>query len=340
MSIFTPKKAKKASFLQQIQPLNVEDEKRKFLFDALYNPQFEYDEPVPAEKLLRHGQIHEDYLPLATKILDTVIAKYGKESNYLEEAKGRLLNRDESVTVIQKFLDHNNLSPLVKMSFSSQFAARTALKRSGTNFSLQIRTPLHYRENSLQGMLNHEIGTHLFRWINEMDQAWHEHRSEYGLHNDYLLTEEGLATLSGLIAHPEPYMWSPALNYWLVAEGSRSSFSQLNQKLKKYVDSPERRWRYCLKVKRGVEDTSLPLVFTKSQIYLRGALLVLRWLHTNNYNVLPLYLGKVSLADLPQAEKKSTHQAILPDFYQNTGEYIPKLQKVTEINGLESLFRA
>jgi hypothetical protein len=339
MSLFTPQKIKKASLLQQIQPLNLESERLKFMFDANYNPQFEYAEEIPTEKLLRHGQVHEEYLPLATKILDNIIELYGKESNFLDTAKGDQLNRDESTIIIQEFLERNHLTNLVKLSFSSAYTARTALKRSSGTFTLQIRTPVVYRSNSLSGMLNHEIGTHLFRWLNEMEQDWYERRDEFDLHNDYLLTEEGLATVNSLIAQPQPLLWSPALNYWLVVEGSRSSFSELNHKLKKYVDLPERRWRYCLKVKRGVEDTSSSLVFTKNQIYLRGAMLVLRWLYNNDYNPIPLYLGKISLADLPQAQKKSTHYPILPDFLQSPGAYESKLKEIILLNELESFLK-
>jgi len=339
MTLFSPPKIKKASFLKQIQPLNTEEERLKFLFDASYNPQFEYADEIPAEKLLRHGEVHEEYLPLATKILDNIIELYGQESNFLEDAKGDQLNRDESMVLIQEFLDRNHLTNLVKLSFSSQYAARTALKRTTGTFTLQIRTPVLYRTNSLLGMLNHEIGTHLFRWLNEMEQDWYERRDEFDLHNDYLLTEEGLATVNSLLAQPQPLLWSPALNYWLVVEGSRSSFAQLNQKLKKYVDSPERRWRYCLKVKRGVDDTSSSLVFTKNQIYLRGALQVLRWLYHNDYNPIPLYLGKISLADLPQAQSKSTHHPILPDFLQSPGMYVPKLKEIILLNELEPFLK-
>lgn len=324
----------KQSFLEKIRPTNLEQEKQKFLFDPNYNPQFEYAERIDAQKLLRHGDVSEEYITAAVRILDTVLAQYGGESNYLTSEKGEKLNREQSVAVIQDFLRQNRLEDMIHLSFSRHYSARTSLKRIGTNFVLQLRTPVEYREKSLQGMLHHEIGTHFFRWMNEMEQPWFQYRSDFGLHRDYLVTEEGLAVLNNKLAQDRPYLWSQALNYFLVYEGARSSFAELNRKLKKYVDDPQRRWAYCFKVKRGVEDTATDLVFSKSQIYFQGAILVLRWLVKNDYEVDQLYLGKVSLSDLPTAQKKATHSPVLPAFLHSRQFFVEKINEIIDINKL------
>ena len=334
MKVTAKKPALKLSFLEKIHPLNLDTEKQKFLFDPGYNPKFEYHEHIPPEELLRHGAVSNKYLEAAVAILDAVIEEYGTESKYLREEQGAELDREHSVEIIEEFLKQNRLENIVTLSFSSHFSARTALKRVGSNFVLQIRTPVQYREKSLRGMLNHEIGTHLFRWLNEMEQPWFQNRKEFGLHQDYLVAEEGLASINNRLIQDKPYLWSQALNYYLVYEGAQSSFAELNQKLKKYVDDPERRWRYCLKVKRGVEDTSMPLVFTKSQIYFLGSLQVLAWFLQHDYLVDQLYLGKISLRDLPIAKQKSTHPPVLPAFLHARQSFIDKIDEMITLNKL------
>lgn len=337
MKIINKKPPILLSFLEKIQPLNLEEEKQKFFFDPSYNPQFEYPEKIPAESLLRHGEIDNQYFKQAVKILDTVVKDYGSELEFQEKENGPLLTAEDSLTIIEDFLKHNRLENLVRLTFSSQFSARTSLKVTSAGFDLQIRTPIKYRKNSLQGMLYHEIGTHLFRWINEMEQPWHQNHNKFGLKHKYLITEEGLAAINNLVSREKPFLWSQALNYFLVYEGSQSTFAELNKKLKKYVENPDRRWNYCLKVKRGVEDTSTKLVFSKNQIYFIGVVQVLRWLVQNDYKVNELYLGKLALKDLSAASKIATKTPVLPDFLHDREKYIQHINKIIEINKLAEL---
>ena len=54
------------------------------------------------------------------------------------------------------------------------------------------------------------------------------------------------------------YLYKPALNYFLCCRASEVSFSQLYKDIEKYVDNPKVRYRYVLRVKRGICDTSQP----------------------------------------------------------------------------------
>lgn len=337
MKIIKQKPPMLLSLLEKIQPDNLEEEKQKFYFDPRYNPQFEYPEKIQAEKLLHHGDVDDQFFDFALKIMDSVISTYGTETEFQNTENGPLLQPEESLATIEDFLKHNRLENLVRLTFSSKYSARTSLKITSAGFDLQIRTPVKYRKNSLKGMLYHEIGTHLFRWINEMEQPWYQSHSEHGLRHNYLPTEEGLAAINNLLTKDKPFLWSQALNYFLVVEGSRSSFAELNQKLKKYVDSQDRRWAYCLKVKRGVEDTSNNLVFSKNQLYFLGAIQVLRWLKNNDYKVNELYLGKLALPDMVTAIQIAIKTPVLPDFLHDREKYIQHINKIIEINMLAEL---
>lgn len=71
------------------------------------------------------------------------------------------------------------------------------------------------------------------------------------------------------------YLWKPALNYYMCCKASEMSFSELFNDLEKYVDNPRIRYRYVLRVKRGLSDTSKPGGLYKDQVYLEGALKIL-----------------------------------------------------------------
>ena len=54
------------------------------------------------------------------------------------------------------------------------------------------------------------------------------------------------------------YLFKPALNYYACYKASELSFVELFNDLEKYVDNPIKRWKYVLRVKRGLSDTSQP----------------------------------------------------------------------------------
>ncbi len=55
-----------------------------------------------------------------------------------------------------------------------------------------------------------------------------------------------------------PYLFKPALNYYACHRASELSFVELFNDLEKYVDNPRKRWKYVLRFKRGLTDTSEP----------------------------------------------------------------------------------
>ena len=71
------------------------------------------------------------------------------------------------------------------------------------------------------------------------------------------------------------------------------SFVELFHDLEKYVDSPMGRWKFALRVKRGLTDTSQTGGLYKDQVYLEGAIKVLARRKTLNFKT--LLCGKISL---------------------------------------------
>ncbi len=324
-------KKKNPSTITKINPINKEEEKRKFFFDPKYNPQFEYAyDFVEEEVVTKYGNVSNTLLKKAVHILDTVIQKYTNESSYLKQTEGELMERAEVERVVQDYLQNIGLRKKVSVRFSRSFIART----STDALTLKVRLPIEYRKKTFLSVLDHEIGTHVLRWLNEKNQPWCKNRREYNL-SRFLETEEGLATIHQYIRTENKYLWLRALSYYAVYYGSQLSFSDLYKKLSVYIDDPERCWRRCLRVKRGIKDTSKPLAFSKDQLYFSGVIKVIDWLEKNDYNTEKLYWGKIALEDIERAYNiSSDFEPQLPVFLQNKKVYIQQIREVKKLNKL------
>lgn len=312
-------------------PINLQEEKKKFFFDPDYNPQFIFEEPIPDKVLYgKYGQFGGELAEKALFILNAVIQKWGSESAYLDDVEGATLSREEATSIITEYLKACGLENVVTLHFSKNFIPRTHID----GLKMNIRLPIEYRAGGIRGMLHHEIGTHIFRRINDRKQKWFEKREKYNLH-DYLESEEGLAAPHYYLEIKEPYLWTYAVQYYACFLATRSSFAEINNVLKKYVDDRERRFKITLRAKRGVSDTSQPGGFTKDQVYLRGIVKMSKWLQVNDFDITKFYIGKVSLEDLDSAwETNPMYQPVLPPlFTADKVAYKKTMQKILKING-------
>lgn len=207
-----------------------------------------------------------EYLETAIKIMDKFLETHGSESNYLE-TEGRMITEKEEVEeIIFKYLeDHGpEVKAVAKVNFSNKNVAYTSVTYD--NFSTKIRinvqVPIMYREGRIQGTLHHEIGSHFLRRFNEVQQPWHNERKKWGLKNTVTI-EEGSGCLNMYLEQAKDpskytYLFKPALNYYMCCKASKMSFAELFKDLEKYVDNPKLRYKYVLRVKRGLADTSQP----------------------------------------------------------------------------------
>jgi hypothetical protein len=313
-----------------LTPINLDSEKEKFLFDQLYNPQFVYEENIPPVYLHRYGSVEETYLAKAKGIMDSVIKKWGTDSAFTAEVEGPLIGRDEVVARINEYLKELGLEKTVLIRFSKSQISRTHVDDT----SLNIRLPIEYRSLSFQGVLDHEIGTHILRRLNEKKQPWDGQRDKFGF-LPYLETEEGLAAIHSHISMKNKQMWLRAVLYYAAHLAERMSFSDLNSALKPYVELKERRWNICVRVKRGISDTSIPGVFPKDQVYLKGSIRMVKWLEAHDYDVASLYLGKIDANDIHRAGSLSPdYQPLLPIICRDKDAYRDEVRAFAEVNGL------
>lgn len=92
------------------------------------------------------------------------------------------------------------------------------------------------------------------------------------------------------------YFYKAALNYYSACKAGSLSFADLFKDLEQYIDDPNRRWHFTLRVKRGLTDTAQAGGLYKDQVYLEGAYKILK--ERKNINFHALISGKISLEDL------------------------------------------
>jgi len=112
------------------------------------------------------------------------------------------------------------------------------------------------------------------------------------------------------------------------------SFAELFKDLAKYIDCPKRRFKACLRVKRGVVYTGRPGGLYKDQIYLEGAVKLLR--RRKEINFKQLYAGKISVDDIERLQKKMKLENLkFPWFLQDEEKYMKALDKIAYFNNIE-----
>ena len=145
---------------------------------------------------------------------------------------------------------------------------------------------------------------------------------------------EGLACLNTYVHSPCKLLWRAALHYYSAVMANLLSFEDLYKDLEKYIDDGERRWSECLRVKRGFMEQTGPGCFCKDQVYLKGAIQILR--ERRNLDFRLLYSGKLCLEDIPRMKslvRIDLDKVQLPYFIQDDPEdYMRELDEIERVN--------
>lgn len=309
--------------LHQLVPLNYREEKARFFSDHSYNPQFIYSSPISADDLVTYGHPKEALLQLA----DTLVHRHPK----IPTDTSKVLTQSEVTDRVATYISQYASLQGYKIHWSDNYIVRASVRDA----EIRLHTQATFTEQSLIGLLHHEIGTHALRRHNDTLQPWHGMRKKFTL-SPYLSTEEGLAVLHGLIANDHPSLAAVALRYLAVQKALHSSFAETHAWVAQYSDDAEMRWMITLKQKRGLEDTAQPGAYTKDLVYFEGAMMVWRWLVEHITELPLLYAGKIALLDAPRLKEIARLQKIvLPFFYtSDTAAYHAKILTIGEYNGL------
>ncbi|XP_068406144.1 putative tyrosine carboxypeptidase MATCAP2 isoform X1 [Eschrichtius robustus] len=250
---------KKFCILTAIKPTNLEKEKvRFFKSDYTYNPQFEYANPSLPSVLAKHSNATDRFLKQSINIMELTLQKYGSYEKFEQATGGSLLSKTRIWSHVRKYMMKEGCMGEIVVHLTEDLLSRASMTVVNGCPTLTINV-CTAREHWLEGMLRHEIGTHYFRGINNLQQPWNSWtgRKKHELKPNNP-TEEGLASIHSVLFRRDPFLWRAALLYYTVYRASHMSFCELFKDIGKFVKDPNTRWDYCVRAKRGWTDTSQP----------------------------------------------------------------------------------
>ncbi|MDO9512272.1 MAG: DUF1704 domain-containing protein [Bacteroidales bacterium] len=161
---------------------------------------------------------------------------------------------------------------------------------------LKINENAFFSEERIRQLIIHEIDTHILRSHNGAMQSYKVF--QYGF-PDYLETEEGLAIynehLNGCLSDKNLYRY--ALRLIMAKKALTSDFYELfTECFELNFNDFDKAWKTCLRLKRGLSDTSLHAAYVKDLVYYRG---FLKMQQQPKEIIHRLYIGKIGLENLP-----------------------------------------
>lgn len=194
-------------------------------------------------------------------------------------------------------------------------AARVSRQKDSRGVFFMCSFPVDGTHRSRwRGLLDHELGTHLVRMVNDEGQVWNGDRASFKL-GDPDATEEGLATVNQCLTASCKLLFEPALLYFSACRGAELGFCELFAELRRHCNTLLSCWGYCCRVKCGLSDASLPGATGHGQLYFQGAVEVLRYVcRHESFNVSRLYGGRLSLGDAVRLPGHMFDDVYLPPF--------------------------
>lgn len=335
----------KIKLLYHLRPLNIASEQTAFLAGLTENPKFVYPElkfdPYELRESLEEMVIDDSGLGhLFERKREEIFLKID-----LLEHRCTPLFMDKSVQLFGEVTPellmqaHQRLSqkPAVFSSPGASISAEKAAQRfqqffkdeglnhwtvklkedivsdciAGKKNVLFVRSDARFDETRLAMVIAHEIETHIYTAENGKRQPYRLFQRGTG---GYLKTQEGLAiynqerTTSHLT---EKHFWSATLVV-IIHEAQQHSFRELYELLRTMGYSEQKAFQFALKVKRGLENTSLHGAFTKDLVYFEGRAMIENFVAQGG-DLKRLYLGKIDLPSLSMIE--SMPLLIQPKYY-------------------------
>lgn len=179
---------------------------------------------------------------------------------------------------------------------------------------LKINETAFFNEERIKQLIIHEIDTHILRSYNGAQQPYKIF--QYGF-PDYLETEEGLAIynehLNGCL--PDKHLYRYAIRLVMAKKALTNDFYDLfSECFELNFRDFDKAWKTCLRLKRGLFDTSLHGAYIKDLVYYRG---FLKMREQPKEIIRSLYIGKIGLENLPLVLNGNIHivSPSLPAFY-------------------------
>lgn len=220
------------------------------------------------------------------------------------------INTDDAVSFFRQALNKVGLTDwqvIVKQPMNARVAVRSIDRQ------ILIRQDAMFSHTALQRLLVHEIGTHVFRYMNGSSQPLRLLRRGMG---DFLETEEGLAAF-----HEKQYgvidtlvMRRYASRVLAASLSLNHSFHEVFSLIAAYTDE-EDAFGCVLRAKRGFTDTSQYGAHVKDKIYFEGYLNITQHMAASPADHDLLLAGKLSLSMLPAARQLRDEGWLTPPKY-------------------------
>lgn len=374
-----------------ITPINAQAEKEKFLAAWIAydegrrkraknnpppaDPTFQYADPESALKAMDdYGVPRDDLIGHAQRIMDEKRARHGdgaKQDERFEQAvwgEPMAGGARDMGKCVNEYLDSHGIGDKVTIRWHENLAvASMTMARGRKSCEGTLNLPKqpgkkYSRALWVQGLLDHEIGTHFTCSINDLATAPYLRgsfaagaaggsrsfnnfpRSRKVTPREHLVTEEGLATLNTHMSAKVKLLNGPALSYWTRWQGSQMGFTQLFEALEPYVSDLQKRWQQCYRCKRGLTDTSEHKSYAKDQCYFEGAYKLLEGRRHIDFRL--LHSGKIALEEyadaraawlrLVNSRAMQNVALVTPHFLKKEGEYEDYLETIAAANGIEA----
>jgi len=333
-------------------PQNLEQEKERFLKHGIL-PKFNMrgsQEAVAKAANRERGQIRLELFKEAKNILDFCKKKFGDGDIFIEENYGRRMGQEGCTISVAEYLEENNLEGQMTVYWSNDLTCSARMVWQGPHlrcnkperrkFSLLIKNASdnnYLRETGITCLMDHEIGTHYFRMVNDGFQPWYSDRKRFGLRSgscrESVSTEEGLATVNTLLNANTKYLFSAALLYYASCKAITMSFRELFDHLGQYVNNPDVRWRHVMRIKRGLKDPNEVGGYGNDQCYFEGAVEILR--NIENIDFFTLYSGRICIDEIQRIKRMARTNCLkIPKFLRDIEKYKRTLRQIGYLNML------
>ncbi|MCJ1680014.1 flavohemoglobin expression-modulating QEGLA motif protein [Streptomyces sp. APSN-46.1] len=180
-----------------------------------------------------------------------------------EQGQAPELSADDAAAAIADVLAQERLAD---WTVRIRLGAAARMSVSTADRSVRIRAGIQLSEDELVRLIVHEIGTHVFRWVNALRGA-----QILGLQlSGHTATEEGFAVWNEQRAADGNGLDRRfALRVVAVDAALQGSFTDVVRALTPYT-SVGTAFDVAVRVKRGLVDTSVPGGFVKDHVYLAG----------------------------------------------------------------------
>jgi len=301
------------TYLKLIAPINIAEEKERFLSSSTYSPQFEYrwDNASMAK--------YKTAKPELIELADALVIQDRTAIERAAKAYFDVQFRPEDISFAERLVQEvpnasngtaEQLAPLIESKlrdFGIGYKVEIVDKHGfqcrpdHKNKVIRISKYLHLQFYSVEGVANHEL-VHIIRAVN-------------GTHNDiapdldYLPTEEGLGILiqDKLLRSPSASSFQHALEYLAANLSRTASFREVYQFLRDHGCDAENAWLRGIRQKFGIRDTSQPGGLMKSGMYFYHERLLQS---LTEEELMRLFVGKISLARL---EKYGVYNGVVPE---------------------------